>query len=45
MPGDIIIVHMCIINDNHIRYGSWDMDRDEKGKKSLSILSFYTSLP
>ena len=21
-PGDIVILHMCIINDNHIMYGS-----------------------
>ena len=21
-PGDAIILHMCIINDNHIMYGS-----------------------
>ena len=24
--GDIIILHMCTINDNHIMYGSWDME-------------------
>ena len=22
MPGDIIIFHMCTINENHIMYGS-----------------------
>ena len=22
MPGDIIILHMCTINDNHMMYGS-----------------------
>ena len=27
--GDIIILHMCTINDNHMMYGSWDMVRDE----------------
>ena len=26
--GDIIILHKCTINDNHIMYGSWDMERD-----------------
>ena len=25
MPGDIIILHRCTINDNHKMYGSWDM--------------------
>ena len=24
LPGDIIILHMCNINDNHIMYRSWD---------------------
>ena len=23
-PGDIIILHKCTINDNHMMYGSWD---------------------
>ena len=27
-PGDIIILHMCIINDNHMMYGSRDMEHD-----------------
>ena len=27
-PGDIIILHMSTINDNHMMYGSWDMERD-----------------
>ena len=25
-PGDIMILQMCIINDNHMIYGSWDME-------------------
>ena len=25
MTGDIIILHKCTINDNHMMYGSWDM--------------------
>ena len=25
MPGDIILLHMCIINEDHIMYGSWDI--------------------
>ena len=28
MSGDIIILHMCTINDNHMMYGSSDMERD-----------------
>ena len=27
-PGDPIILHMCTINDNHMMYGSWDMERN-----------------
>ena len=27
-PWDIIIVHMCNINDNHVMYRSWDKERD-----------------
>ena len=26
-PGDIIILRICTINDNHMMYGSWDMER------------------
>ena len=36
-PGDIIILHMCTINDNHMMYGSWDMEHDR-----LNFLSFWT---
>ena len=24
-PGDIILLHMCIINQDHVMYNSWDM--------------------
>ena len=27
-PGHIIILHMCTINDNHIMYGSWDIEHN-----------------
>ena len=27
-PGDIIILHICTINDNHMIYGSRDMEHD-----------------
>ena len=36
-PGDIIILHMCIINDNHMMYDSWDMKCDRQ-----HFLSFWT---
>ena len=36
-PGDIIILHICTINHNHLMYGSWDM---EHGKQNF--LSFMT---
>ena len=36
-PGDIIILHMCTINNNHMMYGSWDMEQDRQ-----NCLSFWT---
>ena len=35
--GDIIILHMCTINDNHMMHGSWDIERDRQ-----NFLSFLT---
>ena len=35
-PGDIIVLHKCTINDNHIMHGSWDMEYQEQ-----SFLSFW----
>ena len=35
--GDIINLHICTINDNHMMYGSSDMERDEQ-----NTLSFWT---
>ena len=29
-PGDIIVLHMCTINDNDMMYGSWDMECDRQ---------------
>ena len=26
LPGDIIILHRCNINENHMMYGSWDTE-------------------
>ena len=38
-PGDITILHICTINDNHMMYGSWDMEYDRQ-----NFLSFWTIL-
>ena len=37
MPGGNIILHKFTINENHIMYGYWDMERDEQ-----NFLSFWT---
>ena len=37
VPGDIIILHMCTINGNHMMYVSWDMEHDRH-----NFLSFWT---
>ena len=37
-PRDIITLHMCTINENHMIYGSWDMERDGQ-----NFLSFWTA--
>ena len=29
-PGDTIILHLCTTNDDHIMYGSWDMERERQ---------------
>ena len=36
-PGDIITLHMCTINDNHMMYGSCDMEHEGQ-----NFLSFWT---
>ena len=38
IPGDIIILHICTINDNHMMYGSWGMERTNRH----NFLSFWT---
>ena len=35
--GYTIILHMCTINDNHMIYGSWDIEHDRQ-----NFLSFWT---
>ena len=37
LPGDIIILHMCTTNENHMMYVSWDM---EHGRHNF--FSFWT---
>ena len=37
LPGDIITLHTCTINDNHMMYSSWDMECDGQ-----NFLSFWT---
>ena len=39
MYGDIIIFHMCTMNDNHMMYGSWDMEH--VGQNFLSFWSVF----
>ena len=34
-PENIITLHMCTINDNHITYGFWDMKHDRQNFLSL----------
>ena len=41
--GDIITLHMCIINDNHMMNGSWDMKRDRQN--FWSFWTFFAILP
>ena len=42
-PGDIIILHLCTTNDDHIMYGSWDIKRDKHNFLSFwaIFLAFY----
>ena len=42
--GDIIILLMCTINDNHIMYGSWDMKRNRHNFCHLGLFLAF-SLP
>ena len=41
--GDIIILQMSIINDNHMIYGSWDMEGD--GQNFCHFGLFFEILP
>ena len=45
MSLDIIILHMCTINENHMMYGSLDMDRDRQNSFSFwTIFCLFTPL-
>ena len=37
IPGDIIILHLCTINETHMMYASWDMEHERH-----NFLSFWT---
>ena len=39
IPGDVIILHMCTINDNYMMCVSWDMERARQ-----NFLSFWTTV-
>ena len=41
-PGDIITLHICTINDNHMMYGCWDMGHDRIFDILDLFLPFYT---
>ena len=44
-PGDIIILHKCNINDNHMMYGYWDIKRDRQNFLSFgTIFCLFTHL-
>ena len=41
-PADIIILHICTINNNHMMYGSWGIERDRQNFFILDhLLPFY----
>ena len=44
-PGDIIILHRCTINDNHMIYGSWDTERDRQNFLSFWVVIFCLFIP
>ena len=44
-PRDIIILHMCTINDNHMMYRSWDMECDRQNfLSSWTVFCPFTAL-
>ena len=44
-PGEIVILHMCTINDNHMIYGSWDINCNRQiFLSSWAIFCLFTHL-
>ena len=43
-PREIIILHISMINDDHMRYGSWDMEHDGQNFSSFWTI-FWTFIP
>ena len=40
--GDIIILHLCTTHDNHMMYGSWDIEHDRQN--FFVILGYFLPL-
>ena len=45
MPGDIIILHLCTTNDNHMMYGSWDIQCDRHNFDYCHFRLFFALYP
>ena len=43
-PGDIIILHFCTTNDDHMRNGSWDIEHDREFLSFQTIFFPFTPL-
>ena len=43
-PGDIIILHICTINDNYVMYGSWHMEHDRQNLSFWTVFCRFTPL-
>ena len=43
VPGHIIILHMCTINENHMMYGSWHMENNRQNFSHFG--PFFAFLP
>ena len=41
--GDIIILHMCTENQDHMMYASWDMENDRIFYHFGLIFAFYST--
>ena len=43
-PGDIIILHICTINDNYMMYGSWHMKHHRENLSFWTVFCRFTPL-